>query len=167
MLPDTVQIGSLQISKTLFDVLVPLISGFLGTFVGGFITYFVTKASENRKWQKEKNDLFQEHKRKALAIVLEWIGLLQKALSDASFLSSRFQRGIIDHESFVRDFPYVISVLKENEPPASFRVMLPEDVYSLSREIVDGIEKLKYLVLENPKPDTDYFNLVATLEKNR
>jgi hypothetical protein len=49
---DLVQIGNLFFSKTILDVLAPLI----GKIIGGAITYFATKKLERIKWEKERKE---------------------------------------------------------------------------------------------------------------
>ena len=147
MSPDTVQIGSLVISKTLFDILVPLVSGLIGTITGGFITYLTTRAIEGRKWQREKEEKLKEQKREAISVALEWIAPLDQSLTQASIASSAFQQGDIDQEKFLKDYPYVISSLTTLDPPARLRVMLPENSYAMSLEVIRGIDELKSLAL--------------------
>jgi hypothetical protein len=50
MTPDTVQFGPFVISKVVLDVLAPLV----GTVIGGLLTFFSTRAVENRKWEQQK-----------------------------------------------------------------------------------------------------------------
>ena len=146
--PDSVQIGSLVVSKPLFDVVVPLISGLVGTLTGGLITFLVSTATDNRKWRREKGYKLQEQRREAIGIALEWIAPLQQALTKASLVSSAYQFRRIDRAKFSKDYPYVISSLVELEPSAKLRALLPKDAYRMSFEIIHGLEELKHLSLE-------------------
>ena len=80
MPPEFVQIGPIVISKVVLDVLAPL----FGTVIGGFITYFTTRATENRKWKQQKEDQLPEQRREAIALSLEWITPIDLVLYRAS-----------------------------------------------------------------------------------
>ncbi|GEM_PF-6001964 len=82
---DSVQIGSLVISRAVFDVLSPLI----GVIIGGLVTYFTTRAVEDRKWKREIRYEKQKELREGIAVALEWINPLHNALTRASLMSTR------------------------------------------------------------------------------
>jgi hypothetical protein len=49
-----IQIGNYLISRYALDILVPLLSGLVGTVVGGTIAFLSVRSSANRKWNQEK-----------------------------------------------------------------------------------------------------------------
>ncbi len=165
MPPDTVQLGSWTISKALFDVIAPLLSGLIGTLTGGLITFLVTRATEDRKWQREIRYKAQEERREAIAIALEWIAPLEQALTKASLISNSFQFGRIDQQRFLGDYPDVISRLTKLDPPARLRVFLPKDAYSISFEVIDGLEQLKHLSFDGLETFKACSDLVTSLRE--
>ena len=141
MPPDTVQIGSLVISKSLLNVVFPLI----GTLIGAFITYLTTTAVENRKWQREKKDKLQEQKRDAFADALEWITPTNNALISACGLVFAYLRHDINEDQFLGDFPDLLRSLPI-DPPAHLQIFLG-DAYPQSMEIVRGLRDLRVMAL--------------------
>ncbi len=169
-MPDVIQIGKWVISKTAFDVLVPLLSGLIGVLAGGFVTYLTSKSIEDRKWNRELKYKRQEEKRKSIAMALEWIEPLQQALSKAMLLSSRYQMygdqppmGI-SQEEFNQKYPDVISTLAKHDLPANLRVLLPGDAYKKSFEIIAGLEDLRILPLRGIKEFGKAGDLINSLQ---
>jgi len=159
MPPDIVQIGPLVISKSLLDVVSPLV----GTLIGGLITYLATIAVENRKWRREKKDKLQEQKREAFACALEWITPIDIALNRASMLISSYQWQRIDKNKFLRDFPDLISSLPP-DLPAHLRIFL-EDAYPKSLEIVRGFDDLKFTALMRRETIADTETFIEAIEQ--
>lgn len=145
MPPDTVQIGSLVISKSLIDVLLPL----LGTLIGGLISYLATTAAEDRKYRREKKDRLQEQQREALALALEWIEPIGNALTRATSVSRSLQMHLIDENQFLHDYPDLIASLANMDPPARLRVFLPKDAYPTVNEIVSELDTIKAKALSH------------------
>jgi hypothetical protein len=158
MPPDTVQIGSLLISKSILDIVFPL----LGTLIGGFITYLATSVIENRKWKRERVGKLQEQQREAVARALDWMVPLSSALIQVESLTSALQSNSIDEEQFRNKYPDVISTLAKMDPPSHMIVMLPESAYARGHEILMGFERLKALNLMSHSSN-ECFDMVSTL----
>lgn len=165
---DTIQIGTLVISKAIFDVLVPLISGLVGVLSGGLITYLTTRSIEDRKWRREITYKRQEEQREAIALVLEWIPPLQAALSKAMLMSTRYQMQGNDpaermtQEEFMREYPHVLSELTKYDLPGRLRVLIP-GAYDQSFQIIEGLNQLRSLSLSRMKTFEEAGKLVADL----
>jgi len=144
-----VQIGPLVISKSLINVLIPLIGTLIGTLIGGLISYLAITAAEDRKYRREKKDKLQEQQREALALALEWIMPIENALTRASLLGTSFQRHLIDEHKFRHDYPDLISSLANMDPSAHLRVFLPKDAYPRVYEIVEGLHTLRSMALRH------------------
>jgi phosphate/sulfate permease len=147
MPPETVQIGPLIISKVVLDVLAPLI----GTLVGGFITYISTRTVENRKWEQQKRDKFQEQRREAIALALEWLDPIRSALSKATLITSSKLFNRRSDEDFRKSWPNLLATLSQMDPPARLQVMLPQNTYERGLHIIHGLDELRsFLLIDQP-----------------
>jgi hypothetical protein len=155
----------LIISKAVFNVIAPLISGLVGTLTGGLITFLVTNSIENRKWRRETEYKLKEEKREAFAVALEWIAPLQQSLTKASLVRSAYQFGRIDQERFLERYPDVIPSLTKLDPPARFRAVLAKDAYALSFEIIYGLDRLKDLSMQGIAAFEDCADLESELRE--
>jgi hypothetical protein len=151
MPPDVVQIGPLVISKAVLDAVAPL----LGTLIGGLITYLATRAVEKRKWEQEKRDRLQEHRREAIGLALEWIAPIHSALTQASLCTRSYLLGIIDVTKFMHDWPKLLSALASKDLPARMQVHLPSDAYARGQRIIIGLDRLMTYNLVGRVEDTD------------
>lgn len=162
MSPDTVQIGPLVISKTVIDVLAPL----SGTIIGGLITYFTTRAIEDRKWrqtlamedvkwQQQKADKLKEQQQQAFAQALEWIGPLTLAVMRVRMLANSFKANVINEQELHDEWPHLVKDLIAREIPTRLFVLLPTEIQDLSMGINLGIDNLKLILLDKSPQVSD------------
>jgi hypothetical protein len=132
---DLIQIGSFIISKSVLDFLSPL----FGTLIGGLITYLSIRASENRKRAQEKKDKIQEQQREALKIALQWLDPIHNVLVDVGLRSNPIGKKEIDMGD---NWPDLIQKLKKFDIPRYLLVLLPQDPYKRSFELINRINDL-------------------------
>jgi hypothetical protein len=143
---DLVQIGPFQMPKVVLDTFAPL----LGVLIGGLISYLATITAENRRWEQHKKDKLQEQCREAIGFALDWITPLDIALRRADSLIGALYYHRIDGDKFMRDWPDLITQLKD--PPRKLQVLLPPDTYSYTTEIIRGLEELRAFVIFGWEP---------------
>lgn len=152
-MPDTVQIGSFIISKVIIDVFAPL----LGTLIGGLITYFSTRAVENRKWEQQKRDRLQEQRREASAIALEWLDPIRNALTKASLISSASLYERRSAEELRKSWPDLLTALSRMDPPTKLQVLLPASTYERGLQIIHGLDELRtFTIFNTPSKPEDW-----------
>jgi hypothetical protein len=136
---DFVQIGSITISRVVFDVFTIILS----VITGGLVTYLTTRAIENQKWKQQKKDKQQEQYREALALALDWIAPIDTALIRVESLSSAFIWNRITEAEFRQRWPDLLNDLSrlDRAMPAKLKVLLPENIYS-GLKIVNSIDEL-------------------------
>ena len=153
----------------------------LGTLAGGILTYFITSKiearkliqqieAENRRWEREKSDRRQQHKREALEIILEWIKPTRDAVHQASSLLERYKKKEIDKITFISTYPDPTPSLKVLPP--HYKAFLPEMLHSRIRFLQGVLLDAKYIatlddyLLDMWKKDIDEMKQqVGTLEK--
>jgi hypothetical protein len=140
---EVVQLGPLEMSKAVFDGLFLL----GGVVVGGLITYFTTRALENKKWDQQKKDRLQEQRREALGLALEWIPPIEIALTEASLAASRFLKNELSTNDFLKRWPDLLSRLAKRDLPMKLNILLPSSIVSQSYEIVKQLEDLQSFAL--------------------
>jgi hypothetical protein len=147
---DFIQIGSIIISKVVFDAFTIILS----VVIGGLITYFTTRTIENQKWEQQKKDKQKEHYREALALTLDWIAPIDTALIHIESLSSAFIWHRVTRDEFQERWPHLLNDLSrlDREIPARLKILLPLDVYD-GLKIVNNIEEL-YTYLLSTEPPT-------------
>jgi hypothetical protein len=143
MTPDTVQIGPIIISKSVFDALMVLVS----VIIGGLVTYFTTQAIEHKKWRERKQDKMQEYRREALALALEWLPPIEIAIYKASVLSSGFLRNELSEDKMRKDWPHLLHDLAMKDLPMRFNVLLPSATQKRIDDIISLIEDLQSFAL--------------------
>jgi hypothetical protein len=149
MQSDTVQIGSLVISKSVFDAFIVLAS----VIVGGLVTYFTTRALENKRWAQQKADRLQDHRREALSLALDWIPPIEIALSRATSLASGYLQGHITEDHLYNHWPNLLSQLAKKDLPMRLNVLLPPSIQRRVNEIIRQLEQLQTFALRS-KPAT-------------
>lgn len=145
---DLVYIGSFAISKTLLDVLAPL----LGTLIGGLITYLSLRGIESHKWKQEKADRYLEQIREAIAITLEWIHPINDALTTASLKVSGMRFLRVEKEKYLKDWPDLVNKLSKMDPPVRLQVFLPDYAYKRVLKIARLLDSL--LILNESQRDS-------------
>jgi len=158
MSSETVQIGSFVISKTLVDVVFPL----LGTVVGGLIASMTAMCLENRKWKREKQGRLREQERQALSYALAWLTPIEVAVIRATGTASALQRLVIDEEEFRREYPNLLSLLP-NDPPAHLQVLLPDNFYPRVCEIRRIVDEELHARALKPRNQQECFKLAMRL----
>jgi hypothetical protein len=142
--PNFVQIGSLTVSKVVFDSLIIILS----VVTGGLITYLTTRAVETQKWKQQKKDRQQEQYREALALALDWIAPIDSALVRIQSLTGALISNRISSGEFQKRWPDLLNELGrlDRAMPARLKVLLPENIYD-GQHIVNDIEDLYYYLL--------------------
>lgn len=136
---ETIQIGSLIISKNLIDLIFPL----LGTIIGGVIAYFASRFATSQKWKQEKLDRLATTKREAIASALEWLDPIQHAISEASTKFFISLDPSTDYADIFHKWPDLLSNLANLEMSQKYRLLLPIDVYPKGIEIINKLEELR------------------------
>ena len=147
-------IGSYCISKAFFDILMPFISGLLGTIIGGLIAYFSIRASDNRKWKQEKHDKLMAEKREAIAIALDWFRPFHLGIEKVAFLLGSYLQQRLNEAEVRKQWPDFFGTLEELQPPPRLELWLPQDIYKRIFEIITELENSTSLNLF-PYPQTD------------
>lgn len=155
MCEDCLSIGSYIISKDTINLFIPLISGLLGAFIGGFIAYISIRASDNRKWIQEKHDRLQTERREAIALTLEWFDPFRNAIIKAGTLMGSFLQGGLTEGDLKKQWPDLLSTFSISDPPPRLQAMLPEDTYSRAFVIILKLENLP-LFLSIPKDSEEW-----------
>jgi hypothetical protein len=135
-----IQIGNYLISRYALDILVPLLSGLVGTVVGGTIAFLSVRSSANRKWNQEKKDRLLMERRQALASALEWFDPFRMAVMRARLLTESYMRGMINEDAFRAQWPHLIGHPGIKDPPTKLQVWLPANTYKKSLEIFGEFE---------------------------
>lgn len=143
---DWIQFGNYLISRTALDILVPLLSGFFGTVIGGGIALLSVRGSANRKWNQERKDRFLMERREALASALEWFDPFRMAVMRARLLTESFMRGMIDEEGLRDQWPKLLSHPGIKNPPVKLQVWLPPNTYNKSLEILREFENYVFKI---------------------
>jgi hypothetical protein len=136
-----IQIGNYLISRSALDILVPLVSGLLGTIIGGTIAFLSVRASSNHKWNQERKDRLLMERREALASALEWFDPFRMAVMRARLLTESYMRGMINEDGLRSQWPSLIGHPGIKDPPAKLQAWLPPDSYDKSLEIMGQFEK--------------------------
>jgi hypothetical protein len=146
---DVVQIGSIIISKAIFDVFTIIFS----VIVGGLITYLTTRAVEIQKWEQQKKDKRQEQYREALAMALDWIAPIESAMIKIETISSSYIMKHISKDEFQKRWPNLLSTLStlDKAIPARLQVLLPTAAYN-AIQIITQIDELYYYLLYSELP---------------
>ena len=139
MHPDTVQIGSLVISKSIFDALMVM----LGVITGGLIAFLTTTAIEKKRWEAQKADRTQEHRREALALALEWIPPIELALEKAVMLASGYLRNETSEKEFSRQWPNLLHELAIRDLPMRLNVLVPDSIQQRTNAIIEELRSLQ------------------------
>jgi len=113
-----------------------------GTIIGGIITYWVTRSSDNLKWEQEKKDRLKEYEREAFAKALEWIDPMYNAISRATTLAFSFANGTIDQEKLFKRWPPLLSQLTEYDIDPRYRFLLPDGTYLGGHVIIQELDNL-------------------------
>lgn len=143
MHPDTVQIGSLVLSKSVFDAFMVM----LGVITGGLITYLTTRSMENRRWAAQKIDRLQDQRREALALALEWIPPIELALENAALLATDYLENQTSENDFIRKWPNLLHELAKRDLPMRLNVLLPTSIQQRTDAIIDEIRYLQSYTL--------------------
>lgn len=165
MPPDTIQIGSLVVSKIVFDV----ITNFISVIIGGSITYWATRSAETRRWNQQKQDKRQEQQREAISLALDWIDPIERAVNKASTLASSFLHQTISEDSFKSRWPNLLDDLSKLDIPMKHRVFLSQEAYLLGYKIIDQLDTLQFVTLhlqttkEGQKQFTENINQLSDL----
>lgn len=145
---ETLQIGSLIISKTLIDIFAPM----LGTIIGGLISYFSIKSIEERKIRQQKLDDLTEQKREAIKIALKWIDHIQNAITKVSLKSHPYQPNLAN----TNNWPDLLTDLAKYDLPRHLSILLPVDSYKKSFIIISLIEEVRVkIILERKTQDPE------------
>ena len=146
--PDTLQIGSLIISKTIIDIFAPM----LGTIIGGLISYFSIKSIEERKIKQQKLNDFQDQKREAIKIALQWLDHIHNAITKVSLQSHPYQPNLAN----TNNWPDLLKELTKYDVPRHLSILLPADSYKKSNIIIGLIEELRVkIILESKTKNPD------------
>jgi len=146
--PDTLQIGSLIISKTIIDIFAPM----LGTIIGGLISYFSIKSIEERKIKQQKLNDFQDQKREAIKIALQWLDHIHNAITKVSLQSHPYQPNLAN----TNNWPDLLKELTKYDVPRHLSILLPADSYKKSNIIIGLIEELRVkIILERQTKNPD------------
>ena len=143
MHPDTVQIGSFVLSKSVFDGLLVM----FGVITGGLITYLTTRSNENRRWATQKLDRLQEHRREAFALALEWLPPIELAVEKAAMLASGYLQDEITDNEMSKRWPNILHELAKRDLPMRLNVLLPTSIQQRSDALIDEIIYLQSYAL--------------------
>jgi hypothetical protein len=161
---ETIQIGPLLISRVVFDVIATLLS----VIVGGFITYLTTSTLESKKWKQEKKDKFQEQRRDAIGLALEWVDPIKIAVMQASALAMLFINNNIDFEELMREWPDSLHNIAHINIPARLRILVPSNIVEHANEINFLLLNQKIVTSQaNPslvKPGEDFADYIRNLQ---
>lgn len=165
---DLLQIGSFYFSKTLLDVLAPL----LGTLIGGLITFLTTRKLEMMKWDKERKDKLNEQYREALGMVMEWLDPFEIAIAELGILFNRLLDKNVSIVEFDKVYPRLLTELGRRNPPRRLQAILPDDVYKRSKDIEKSIVEFKLKVevdfiypIPTEKPIDKFYEYRSMLEQ--
>ena len=161
--PDFVQIGSLTVSKVVFDSFIIILS----VVIGGLITYLTTRAVETQKWKQQKKDRQQDLYREALALALDWIAPIDSALVRIQSLTGALISNRISGGEFQQRWPDLLNELSrlDRAMPARLKVLLPENFYD-GQHIVNDIDDLYYYLLYNQPESQKSQDAYAALFKH-
>lgn len=140
MSQEWIQIGNYLVSRYALDILVPLVSGLLGTMVGGTLAFLSVRASANRQWSQERKDRLLVERRQALASALEWFDPFRMAVMRARLLTESYMRGMINEDAFRAQWPNLIGHPGIKDPPTKLQVWLPANTYNKTLEIFSEFE---------------------------
>ena len=115
-----------QFGQILAALTLPLPSLLLGVGTGSIATYFVVKAVDQKRWNREKADRLETVRRDAIARALLWLEPMQDCVGKADTSIAAFLRSEMDEETFVNQYPSINEKLEELTIPADLRVLLPE-----------------------------------------
>ncbi len=135
MQTDTIQIGTLVVSKYVIDVLAPI----LQTILGALIAYISIKAANSQRWQQEKHDKLQEQRRKALEIALDWIEPLRPAISKLEV----YQPALT-----------LMAELNKIQLTPKDRILLPQGIYPRTLKLAADIQSFNPLPVPSGPPTT-------------
>ena len=166
MNPETVQIGSLVISKSVFDALMVM----SGVVVGGLMTYLTTRSIENKRWEAQKQDRLQEHRRQALGLALEWIPPIELAVENAAMIASDYLDNQTSETEFVKKWPNLLHELAKRDLPMRLNVLVPISIQQQTDAIVDEVRFLQSYTLSvkwtRKAEQTEWLNNIQVF-KNR
>jgi hypothetical protein len=148
-----VQLVNYVISKEIVDILIPLISGLIGTIIGGLISYCSIRSSDNRKWQQEKKDRLSTERREAIGMALEWFDPFRAAIMKARLLMNSYSIGMIDSEGVRTQWPDLLNHPGLKDLPPRLQVWLQSDTYKKAIEIVADLNNFVYKL--NPLPSAE------------
>lgn len=140
---EIVRIGSLEVSKSILEVVFPL----LGVVIGGLVTYLVTSAAERQRWRQAKQDRLAEAQRGGISIALKWLDPMDRAISRANLLLSTHLHGEMEHEEFMVRWPRLLDELTEHDIPKELRVLLPDGLYIRGNRIVRKLDEVRTLAV--------------------
>jgi len=121
--------------KDTLDIIIPLVSGLLGTIIGGLITYFSVRASDNRKWEQAKIDRLSSEHQEAIAMALEWCEPFRKNILKARLLTGSFLQQWLELDELRSQWPNLLENLAQQNLPAKLQVWLPPDTYQKALHI--------------------------------
>jgi hypothetical protein len=142
--PDAIQIGGMAISRTAWDTIAPLI----GVLIGGAISYFAMWSLENRRWERERKHKIKSERREALAVALEWLDPMERAISSASMIVSSFLQHNIEHEELMTRWPRLLTDLSKKDVPPRLKLFLPKDIYERGNLILREMDDLRYMAIK-------------------
>ena len=114
----------------------------LGVIIGGLITYFVSKALDDRKWKQQKQDMLAEEKREAILFMLDKIIIpKEKVLFDIKAKSHRYSDDLITPSP--ESGQVIHKVVKDVEfPSAKTAIHIPNDYISKLQEIFHSYDEI-------------------------
>ena len=152
---ELVQIGNFLLSKSVLDILIPLISGLFGTILGGLISFSSVRASDNRRWEQEKKDRLSAERREATAMALEWFDPFRDAITKANLMTGTYLQGMIDLDDLRTQWPDLLKHPGLRDPPARLQVWLRPDVYQGALSIVSDLNNFVFNISSFPATSGD------------
>ena len=141
------------------NIFIPLASALLGTIIGGIISYFSVRSSDNRKWKQEKIDRVSIQRTEAIGMALEWCKPIRKNILKAQLLTGSFLQEWLQPDDLRSQWPDMLSTLTQLDLPARLQVWLPPDTYQRAVDIAADVNNFVSKIDSFPSKPEEWHEL--------
>lgn len=137
----------------IFTSTMPLI----GVLIGGLVTYFTVRTTEQIRWKQQKIDKFQEEYRQVLITAMDWIDPYRDAIYQANKVLGDFLMERKSESEYLVEWPKLVGHPELKDPPKKLRVFLPDDIYPRFLTVLRNLDDIRILPLHTQRGTKDFF----------
>ncbi|SRR6266851_1483059 len=119
--------------------LTSLLSLIVAALLGGLATHFF----ERQRWQRSRQDKFDEARRQAIEAALTWLDPITSAVGGAESCAFQLLSGTKDEQQFRQSYPRLLTQLAKLDIPPHQRLLLPSGTYEAGILIERALDNFK------------------------